>query len=109
MSSQDQQAVLDRWQQLSFVEQMANVGSEVERSLGWRNKNKDYGQRAFERSLDLMDMTMGDVRNKSRLKELARVREAWCDFFAGSNQFFSTEQSWKKYFYSFNFAARRNY
>ena len=27
-----------RWQQLSFVEQMANIGSEVERALSWKEK-----------------------------------------------------------------------
>ena len=42
-----------RWQQLSFIEQMANIGSEVGRALSWRAKdNPIYCQRAFERALE---------------------------------------------------------
>ena len=87
---------------------MANIGSEVERSLHWRAKNNiPYAEKAFERALELMDLTLGDAKNLLRLKEVARVREAWVDFFFGSNQFGSTDSSWKKYFYFFAYAARK--
>jgi hypothetical protein len=97
-----------RWSQLTFVEQMANVGSEVERALHWRAKqNADYAQRAFERALELLDFTLAGARSAARLKELARVREALVDFFAGENLSASTDASWKRYFLPFAYAARR--
>ena len=99
-----------RWSQLSFLEQMANIGSEVERFLNWKLKNNvSYSQSSFERSLELLDLTMGDFKNKFRLKELARVRESLVDFFLETNQYGSTEASWKKYFLCFTYAARRHF
>jgi len=99
-----------RWRQLSFIEQMANIGSEIERALKWRAKhNIVYCQNAFERALELIDLTLDSVRIYSRLKEIARLREAVVDFFAGSNEFVSTEASWRNYFSKFTYAARRKY
>ncbi len=99
-----------RWNHLSFLEQMANIGSEVERALNWRAKNNAvYSQKAFERSLELVDLTLENTKSFSRMKELARVREIWVDYFSERNLYQSTESSWRKYFYHFNFAARRNY
>jgi hypothetical protein len=99
-----------RWASLSFVEQMANVGSEVERALSWQVKgNKPYSDRAFERALELLDLTLGSAKGLPRLKELARVRESLVDFFAGKNDFASTSGSLKSYFLPFVFAARRQH
>jgi len=40
------------WQKLSFFEQMANIGSEVERTIKWKNKgNAEYSRLAFGRAL----------------------------------------------------------
>ena len=88
------------------MKQLANVGSEVERALNWRNKhNPEYSQMAFLRALELMNLTIADPRHRHRLKELARVREALLDFFIGDNEFQSTDKSWRSYFYSFAYAA----
>ena len=43
---------------------------------------------------------------KSKLKEIARVRESLADHFIFDNSYSSTDESWQKYFYFFNFAAR---
>lgn len=110
MSHQYQELAAGRWQRLSFIEQMANVGSEVERALNWRAKgNGPYSQRAFERALELMDLTLESTEGFPRLKELCRVREAMVDFFWGENRYGSTELSWRRYFSPFAYAARRNY
>ncbi len=110
MSLQHKELAAGRWNQLSFLEQMANIGSEVERALNWRAKqNFDYSQKAFERALELVDLTLDGVTGRARLKELARAREAMVDFFAGSNQSASTETSWRRYFSPFTYAARRHY
>ncbi len=95
-----------RWFELSLVEQLANVGSDVERTISWRNKgNADYSQKAFERALELIDLTVADPKNKGRLREVLRVREALVDYFVFDNEYGSTDEQWQKYFYSFNYAA----
>ncbi|MFA7319508.1 MAG: hypothetical protein WC022_02830 [Parcubacteria group bacterium] len=97
------------WQKLSFFEQMANVGSEVERTIKWKNKNNnEYSRMAFDRALELLDFTIADKRNIGRLKELMRVRETLADYLAFDNDYHSTDKSWQNYFYAFNFAARIN-
>jgi len=99
-----------RWKGLPFVDQMANIGSEVERALKWRAKqNTAYAQKAFERALELMDLTLESIEGFSRLKELARLREAIVDYFFGENQFKSTEASWQKYFSYFTLVSRKNH
>lgn len=109
MNYQHHDLAAGRWSQLTLAEQMANIGSEFERALNWRAKdNADYSRRAFERALELMDLTLAGAKGYARLKELARVREAMADHFAGTNQFGSTEASWRRYFLPFAYAARRN-
>ena len=110
MNYQHQQLAAGRWKELSFFEQMANIGSEVERTIQWKKKNnEDYSRRAFERTLELLDLTIADPKNKKRLKELLRVRETLADYFAFDNSYKSTEKYWRNYFLAFNFAARINH
>lgn len=108
MSIQHKELAAGRWARMSFLEQMANIGSEVNRALNWAaRKNPEYSRKAFERALELIDLTLDSTKGMGRLKETARMREAIVDFFAGSNQFGSTENSWRKYFLAFAYAARR--
>ena len=110
MSYEHKQLAAGRWNQLSFLEQMANIGSEVERALNWQAKNNSiYRQKASDRALELTDLTLEAAATFPRRKELARLREALLDYFFGENQFKSTEASWRRYFFHFTYAARRNY
>ena len=110
MSFQHKDLASGRWGRLPFLEQMANIGSEVERALNWQAKgNVAYSQKAFERALELVDLTLDSATGMARLKELARLREAVADYFAGANQFKSTEASWRRYFLPFAFAARSHH
>lgn len=96
-----------KWFQLSLVEQMANIGSEVERAIKWRSKhNFEYAKLANERALELFDLTLSDSKHKNSLKEIARARELWLDFFLGENQYNQTAINWQNYFLGFNYAAR---
>lgn len=108
MTFQHRDLATGRWSRMPFPEQMANIGSEVERALNWRARNTDHCLRAFERALELMDLTLAGVRNPARLKELTRAREALADYFLGPNEFASTEASWRRYFSCFTYAARKN-
>ena len=107
MNNQHKQLASGKWNKLSLVEQMANVGSEVERAISWKKKNNfDYSQRAFDRALELVDLTLADAKNKRRLREIARTREVLADYFAFENIYGSSDKKWKDYFFIFNFAAR---
>ena len=97
---------VERWQQLSLCERLANVGSEVNRAINWREKNPRYAELALERALELLDLTLLTVAGQeSRLRELARSREALVDFFLGDNQYGSSDALWRKYFDAFAYAA----
>lgn len=98
-----------RWYFLSLFEQLANVGSEVERAFNWQKKNEaEYSLKAFERGLELLDLTIADRRWRGRLKELTRLREVLGDYFLGDNHYQTSEEGLKKYFYDFSYAVRKN-
>lgn len=108
MIVQHRELAAGRWEELRLVEQMAHIGSEVERALNWRTKgNSARSLRAYERALELLDMTLDCPRNRMHLKEIARAREIFADFFEGGNQFASSEDFLRKYFLQFARAARR--
>lgn len=99
----------NRWHEFSLLEQMANIGAEVGRTIKWRAKgNTDMSRNAFFRGLELIDLTVRDKKNNTSLKEILRVREALVDFFVGDNVYKSSDLLWEKYFYFFNTAARKN-
>ena len=110
MNYQHKELASGRWHHLTFTEQMANIGSEVERALNWQGKNNvAYSQRASERALELMDLSLDSAKGFSRLKELARLRETLVDYFFGDNQYQSSARLFKNYFSHFTYAARKNY
>lgn len=95
-----------RWFELSLMEQLANVGSDVYRTILWKNKTDlEYSRQAFDRALELLDLTIADPKNRKRLKEILRVREALIDYFLYDNEYQSTDELWQNYFYQFNYAA----
>jgi hypothetical protein len=107
MSHQHRELAAGRWNALSFVEQMANIGSEIERTISWKKKLRpEISRRAFERALELIDLTVADSKNRARLKELLRVREAISDHFYFDNIYQTTQEGWQRYFHSFLIAAR---
>jgi hypothetical protein len=104
---QHRELAAGRWFTLTFFDQMANVGSEVERAISWRERgDAALSTRALERALELMELTIADTRNRKRLKELTRVREALLDYFYADNQYGSSDKLWRGYFYAFAYAAR---
>ena len=109
MTFQHRDLAAGRWYNLTFFEQMANVGAEIGRTVTWKEKGRpDYSRRAFERAVELLDLTVSDSRNRSRLRELLRAREALVDHFVFDNSYQSTDESWLRYFHSFELAARAN-
>lgn len=107
MKTQHRELASGRWHKMPFLEQMANIGSEVERSISWREKkNEEFSKMAFFRSLELIDLTLSSPISFSQRKEICRVREVWTDFFAYNNQYKSTKENWRKYFMYLLFAFK---
>lgn len=96
----------ERWYRFTLLEQLGNVGSDVIRALRWKERSdNEYALAAFERSLELFYLTISDPKNRRRLREICRAREAWIDFFAYDNQYNTTAQIWEDYFNQFAYAA----
>ena len=96
-----------RWGQFSLAEQLANVGSEVGRMLRWRDRDERLMTSAFDRALELLDLTLADPRWRDRLREIARARELLCDAATGGREYATTLEDLDRYFLAFAVAARK--
>jgi len=96
-----------KWFKLSLAEQLANIGSEVSRAGKWQEKDKNIFWGAVERALELFDLTLEDQRWRGRLKEIARVREIFCDTVLGGKEYRSSLKDLERYFLPFTFFVRR--
>ncbi len=107
MTSLNGDLTKERWFNLSFLEQMANLGSEVGRTIKWKIKDPERSRCAFESALELLDLTIEDTKNKKKpkLEELCRLREILADYFCFDNIYGSDDEKWNSYFYGFNYAA----
>jgi len=94
----------DRWKQLSILDQMGNIGSEVGRTLKLKRNGEDFRD-ALIRALDLFDATVELlVLTKShRTKEVLRARDQFLQAL-----FISDDLSIEAYFMQFAIAARIN-
>jgi len=93
-----------RWFEFSRIEQMANVGCDVDRAIRWRQKGDlENSRKAFERALELLQFTIADPKNKNCLRELTRIKEAIGSYFFHDNIYGYTEKSLHKYFFNFNY------
>jgi len=95
-----------KWFKFSLLEQLANIGSEVERIILWEEKGDlEYSKYALFRALELIDLTTADPKNRKRLREIRRVREGLVDHFMYDNTYKATHEQWRSYFYQYNYAA----
>jgi hypothetical protein len=96
-----------RWHGMSLAEQLANVGSEVSRARKWAGKDAGLSEKAFDRALELIDLTLSDPRWKGRrLDEIARARELLCDAMLGGRNYGTTLDAMDRYFLPFCILAR---
>lgn len=97
------------WERMSFLDQMANLGTEVARAARAREAgDEERCRHAFERALELFELTIVDDRNRGpRRRELCIVRELFSDFIAGDNTYGESAASLDRYFLPFAIAARR--
>lgn len=105
MVFQHQSLAQGRWFELTLMEQLGNIGSEISRLIKAKNNEKMFNA-AVDRALELFDLTISDSRWKTRLKEILRVREVFCDIIFGDNQYDTTLEDLDRYFFYFALAAR---
>ena len=82
-----------RWAEMSFPQQMANIGSETSRVLKALQAGKDSrAERAFARAQELIDLTIKYGRQgccpavrSAMWEELCRFRELFCAAFLSRN------------------------
>ena len=82
-----------RWAEMSFPQQMANIGSETSRVLKALQAGKDSrAEGAFARAQELIDLTIkygrsdsSPVARSAMWEELCRFRELFCAAFLSRN------------------------
>lgn len=105
MTSEHLELARVNWAKFSLVEQMANIGSEVSRTLKAQGNPQRYWG-AVARALDLFYLTIEDTRWKGRLREILRVRELFAAAALGSDEFKTSLQDLDRYFDCFAWTAR---
>jgi hypothetical protein len=98
-----------RWTTLTLMEQLAHVGSEVERTIRAHEANNETRwQNALGRALELFDLTASDERWRGgRRREILRAREEFCRLFFDPEVPASSADGLRRYFLAFAVAARR--
>jgi hypothetical protein len=98
-----------RWHALTLVEQLAHVGSEVERAIrAYDANNRARFDGALARALELFDLTATDDRWRGpRRREILRAREEFCRLFFDENVPPDSAHGLRRYFLAFATAARR--
>lgn len=98
-----------RWARLSLAEQLANVGSELERAItAWAARRTDRFDRALARLLELFDLTAADPRWRGfRRREILRAREEACGILFSEEVPAAVIQSLQRYFLQFAVLARQ--
>lgn len=100
--------ILKRWQGFSLAEQLGNIGSEISRARHWE-ESLDYinREKALERALELLDLTVADKRWQSRLRELTRLREIIDDLIAKTKIYNISLKDLEKFCLGFAMVARK--
>jgi len=97
------------WQELTLMEQLANVGSEVERAIRAHQAGRESRwEGALVRALELFDLSARDPRwHGPPRREILRAREEFCRLFFDPSVPADAPQSLRRYFLHFAVAARR--
>jgi hypothetical protein len=97
-----------RWRGLTLAEQLAHVGSEVDRAIAaWEGHRPDRFDKALTRALELFDLTARDERWRGhRRREILRSREEFCRLFFADDTPAGAARTLSNYFLRFAVLAR---
>ncbi len=96
-----------RWNTFSLMEQLAHIGSEVQRAINAKRRGDiPASHAALIRGLELLELTVNDPKlRRGARREIVRTREALVDHFMGQNMYRTTDEIWERYYYQFAYAA----
>ena len=99
-----------RWNTLALVDQLAHVGSEVDRTIrAHAAGNRTRFDGALSRALELFDLTAADDRWRgARRREILRARSEFCRLFFDDSVSPDSAAGLSRYFLYFAIAARRH-
>jgi hypothetical protein len=99
----------ERWTSFSLLEQLANVGSEVDRAFrAHTSGNLERFAGALARALELFDLTAADARWRgARRREILRSREEFCRVFFDPSVDAKSATGLSRYFLHFAASANR--
>lgn len=100
-----------RWKTFELCEQLANVGSEVSRTIrAWKEGRTERFEPALARALELFDLTAQDDRWAGpRRREILRAREEFVRlFFDDEPPTAESVEGLERYFFYFAVLARRD-
>jgi len=99
-----------RWNTLPLVDQLAHVGSEVDRTIrAHASGNRLRFDGALSRALELFDLTAADERWRgARRREILRARSEFCRLFFDDSVSPDSAAGLSRYFLQFAIAARRH-
>lgn len=102
------EAAAGGWSELTLAEQLANVGSEVTRTIrADRAGRRDRRDRALDRALELFDLSATDARWRgSTRREILRAREEFCGLFFAPDPSKEAPEALERYFLQFAVRAR---
>lgn len=91
-----------RWFEMGIGEQISNIGSEVNRAIRYKNRNDEVKKVNFyKKAKELLELSCEDPKNKYRCGELQACIEELTDFFIGTNQYNTTDETLMKYYDAF--------
>jgi len=97
----------ETWKRFSLAQQLGNIGSELSRVGHWEaRQDLENRNKSLERALALIDLTLRDERWRSRLKELARLREVISDWYVDQGEYEIPPGALEAYYTSFALLAR---
>src|SRR5690242_21708468 len=99
-----------RWNTPALVDQLAHVGSEVDRAIRAHDAgNRNRFEGALGRALELFDLTAADNRWRgARRREILRARSEFCGLFFDDSVSPDSAAGLSRYFLHFAIAARRH-
>ncbi|MBT6842821.1 MAG: hypothetical protein HOA17_03365 [Candidatus Melainabacteria bacterium] len=99
---------MSSWGTMTLLEQLGNIGSEVERYASWKSKAKlERANNAFYRAVDLFNASLNDERwPLYRKKEIGRLKESFCDTVYGAKLYGAPIEYFQKYFLQCAIAAK---
>lgn len=101
-------STLVEWNRMPLAVRLGNIGAEVARMGNFYKIGKRAAaEKALERALELIDLTIQADNPKPVLRELLRLREAVAQVLFSSKEFLVSEESLNQYFLPFALLARK--